>query len=116
MAMKLQKEAASESDILDMVANPVRFVRREEIAVKVRSLMRRVAGRGVRARKGRMRDGDDSRRVIATELGSVCSASLPRHYGPLQTFKCHESSQPRQKKKKEKRVTVVTQTSLATDT
>ena len=30
MAMKLQKEAASESDVLDMVANPVRFVTREE--------------------------------------------------------------------------------------
>jgi hypothetical protein len=41
--MKLQKEAASEADVLDMVANPVRFVRREEIAVMVRS-------RGVRAR------------------------------------------------------------------
>jgi hypothetical protein len=34
-----------ESDVLDMVANPVRFVRREEIAVKVRSLMRGVARR-----------------------------------------------------------------------
>jgi hypothetical protein len=31
----------------DMVANPVRFVRREEIAVKVRSLMRGVARRGL---------------------------------------------------------------------
>jgi hypothetical protein len=50
VAMKLQKEAALESDVLDMVANPVRFVRREEIAVKVRSLMRGVAGRGVRTR------------------------------------------------------------------
>jgi hypothetical protein len=77
--MKLQKEAASELDVLDMVANPMRFVRREEIEVKVRSLMPGVAGRRVRARMGKMRDG------VAT-------------------------------KKKEKGVTVVIQTSLATDT
>jgi hypothetical protein len=43
--MELQTKAALESDVLDMVANPVRFVRREEIAVKVRSLMRGVARR-----------------------------------------------------------------------
>jgi hypothetical protein len=73
VAMKLQKEAASELDVLDMVANPMRFVRREEIEVKVRSLMPGVA------RMGKMRDG------VAT-------------------------------KKKEKGVTVVIQTSLATDT
>jgi hypothetical protein len=42
--MKLQKEVASESDVLDMVANPVRFMKREEIAVKVWSLVRGVAG------------------------------------------------------------------------
>ena len=29
--MKLQMEAALESDVLDMVANPVRFVRKEEM-------------------------------------------------------------------------------------
>jgi hypothetical protein len=75
--MKLQKKAASESDVLDMVESPVRFVRREETVVKVPSLMRGVAVRGVRARTGRMRDGDGSRRVVATELGSVCAASLP---------------------------------------
>jgi hypothetical protein len=45
VALELQKEAASESDVQDMVANPVRFVRREEIAVKVWRLMRGVAGR-----------------------------------------------------------------------
>jgi hypothetical protein len=53
VAMKLQKEAALESDLLDMVAYPVRFVRREEIA-----------------------ESD------------------------AETFKRHESSQPRKKKKK----------------
>jgi hypothetical protein len=37
--MKLQKEAATELDVLDMVAKPERFVSWEEIAVKVRSLM-----------------------------------------------------------------------------
>jgi hypothetical protein len=35
VAMELQKEAAPESDVLDMVANPVRFVRREETDVRV---------------------------------------------------------------------------------
>jgi hypothetical protein len=68
VAMKLQKEAASESDVLDMVANPVRFVTREESDVGV-------AGRGVPAR--------------------MATARRPR---------------------KEKGVTVVVQTSLATDT
>jgi hypothetical protein len=29
--MKLQMKTASESDMLDMVANPVRFVRKEEM-------------------------------------------------------------------------------------
>jgi hypothetical protein len=67
--MELQKEAASESDVLHMVANSVRFVRREEIVVKVRSLMRGVA---VRARI---------------------------RYQTVQTFKYHEPSQPRKKKK-----------------
>jgi hypothetical protein len=70
--MKLQKEAASESDVQDMVANPVRFVRREEIAVKVWSLLPGVAARGVRARMGRQqgrRDGAWKR---------MCSL-LPRH-------------------------------------
>jgi hypothetical protein len=42
VALKLQKEAASKLDV--MVANPVRFVRKEEIAVKIRSVMRGVAG------------------------------------------------------------------------
>jgi hypothetical protein len=51
VAMKLQKEAALESDVQDMVANPVRFVRMEEIAVKVWSLMRGVVGQGVRDNK-----------------------------------------------------------------
>jgi hypothetical protein len=65
--------AASELDVgIGRVANPVRFVRREEIAVKVRSLMRGVARRGVRERI---------------------------RYQTVQTFKCHESSQPREKKK-----------------
>jgi hypothetical protein len=94
VAMKLQKEVALESDVLDMVANPMRFVRREEIAVKVRSLMWRVAGRGVRARMGR----DGARGV------------RPRRQ---QEGHCDGSSQPSEKKKKEKGVTVVTQTSLA---
>jgi hypothetical protein len=72
VATELQKEAASELDVLDMVANPVRFVRREEIAVQVRSLIRGVAGRGVRARIR------------------------------YQTVQTHESSQLRQKKKESK--------------
>jgi hypothetical protein len=70
VAMELQKEGAWESDVLDMVANPMRFVRR-----------------GCARMRG---DGDGS-------------------------FKCHESSQPRKKKKesKGKRVIVVIQISLA---
>ena len=46
--MELQKEAASESDVQDVVVNPVRFVRKEEIEVKVWILMLEVARRGVR--------------------------------------------------------------------
>jgi hypothetical protein len=86
VAMELQKEAESESDVQDLVANPVRFVRREEIAVKLRSLMRGVARRGVR----------EDWRTNWTDL------QMPRIFST--------------KKKNEKGVTVVTQSSLATGT
>lgn len=70
--MELQKEAASETDVENMVVNPVRLVRREEIAMKVRRLMREQEGRGVRARMQRMRDGA----ARATAAGGSSRRSL----------------------------------------
>jgi hypothetical protein len=92
------EEAASESDVQDIVANPARFVRREEWRA------RRAREDGEDAR--RRGDGDGSRSVVAEPsllptLSPASDLEMPRIFTT---------------KKKEKGVTVAIQTLLTTDT
>ncbi|KAG0591075.1 hypothetical protein M758_1G143800 [Ceratodon purpureus] len=87
VAMELQKDPPSENDVDNMVVNPMRHVTREEIAVKVRKLMREEEGSAVRARMASMRDAA----AEATAAGGSSRRSLDA-YVQLLRLRCRRNS------------------------